>query len=77
MLWPLWSVRRTCRTRSLASSKLPMSIGMMSRPLLQLLIALLSEADHQSREIILAALIEGVTSRYLNTGDERRVGERA
>lgn len=36
----------------------------------------LSEADHQRREIILAALIE-VTSKYLNTGDERRVGERA
>ncbi len=35
----------------------------------------LSEADHQRREIILAALIE-VTSKYLNTGDERRVGER-
>ena len=36
----------------------------------------LSQADHQRREIILAALIE-VTSKYLNTGDERRVGERA
>ena len=36
----------------------------------------LSEADHQSREIILAALIE-VTSKYLIAGDERRVGERA
>ena len=36
----------------------------------------LAEADHQSREIILAALIE-VTSKYLNAGDERRVGERA
>lgn len=36
----------------------------------------LSEAGHQRREIILAALIE-VTSKYLNAGDERRVGERA
>ncbi|MEL6692942.1 MAG: ATP-binding protein, partial [Pseudomonadota bacterium] len=36
----------------------------------------LSEADQQSREIILAALIE-VTSKYLNASDERRVGERA
>ncbi len=36
----------------------------------------LSEVDHQRREIILAALIE-VTSKYLNSDDERRVGERA
>ena len=36
----------------------------------------LSEADHQSREIILAALIE-VTSKYLNASDDRRIGERA
>ncbi|AMO71050.1 hypothetical protein AZE99_03515 [Sphingorhabdus sp. M41] len=36
----------------------------------------LSEADQQSREIILAALIE-VTSKYLNTSDERLAGERA
>jgi len=34
----------------------------------------LSKADHQSREIILAALIE-VTSKYLNASDERRVGK--
>lgn len=36
----------------------------------------LSEADQQSREIVLAALIE-VTSKYLNANDELRVGERA
>ncbi|MGH1356119.1 MAG: hypothetical protein ACRBBS_13680 [Thalassovita sp.] len=36
----------------------------------------LSEADQHSREIILAALIE-VTSKYLNTSDDHRVGERA
>ena len=36
----------------------------------------LRDADHQSREIILAALIE-VTSKYLDAGDDRRVGERA
>ncbi|MCY4260112.1 MAG: hypothetical protein OXC91_07605 [Rhodobacteraceae bacterium] len=36
----------------------------------------LSEADQQKREIILAALIE-VTSKYLNTDDEVRVGEHA
>lgn len=35
----------------------------------------LSEADHQSREIILAALIE-VTSKYLNADPAHRVGER-
>lgn len=35
----------------------------------------LSEADHQSREIILAALIE-VTSKYLNYDEEHSVGER-
>ena len=35
----------------------------------------LSEADQHSREIILAALIE-VTSKYLNTSEDRRVGER-
>ena len=35
----------------------------------------LSKANYQSREIILAALIE-VTSKYLNATDERRVGER-
>ncbi|WP_420412221.1 hypothetical protein [Roseibium sp.] len=34
----------------------------------------LSKADHQSREIILAALIE-VTSKYLNASDDRLVGE--
>ena len=34
----------------------------------------LSKADHQSREIILAALIE-VTSKYLHASDERRAGE--
>tara|TARA_R110000787_G_scaffold63679_11_gene144028 strand:- start:113903 stop:117076 length:3174 start_codon:yes stop_codon:yes gene_type:complete len=34
----------------------------------------LSKADHQSPEIILAALIE-VTSKYLNVSDEQRVGE--
>lgn len=36
----------------------------------------LSEADQHNREIILAALIE-VTSKYLNTSDDHRVGERA
>ena len=36
----------------------------------------LSKADHQSREIILAALIE-VTSKYLDVPNERRVGELA
>ena len=36
----------------------------------------LSKADHQSREIILAALIE-VTSKYLDMTDECRVGELA
>ena len=36
----------------------------------------LSEADQQSREIVLAALIE-VTSKYLNANDEHQVGERA
>lgn len=35
----------------------------------------LGEADHHSREIILAALIE-VASKYLNEGDKRRVGDR-
>ncbi len=34
----------------------------------------LSKADHQSREIILAALIE-VTSKFLNPSDEQRTGE--
>ena len=35
----------------------------------------LSKADHQSREIILAALIE-VTSKYLNASDDQFAGER-
>ena len=34
----------------------------------------LSKANHQSREIILAALVE-VTCKYLNSSDERRAGE--